>query len=161
MEGWFSEMSPMWPGSFSSSFLLFIFVLSNFCASFCGWISLLCYSSLLGEAHSLQMEKVLFEGRSDFQDVMVFQSSTYGRVLVLDGVIQLTQRDERSYQEMITHLPLCSIPNPKKVLFSKRRTFDNKMLTFLDQMLQCVHSSYLSTCCLLSSDHLPLTFLLI
>lgn len=43
------------------------------------------------------------------------QSATYGRVLVLDGVIQLTQRDECAYQEMITHLPLCSIPNPKKV----------------------------------------------
>ncbi|MFS8029446.1 Spermidine synthase [Helianthus anomalus] len=41
---------------------------------------------------------------------MVFQ------VLVLDGVIQLTERDECAYQEMINHLPLCSIPNPKKVL---------------------------------------------
>lgn len=35
--------------------------------------------------------------------------------MVLDGVIQLTERDECAYQEMITHLPLCSIPNPKKV----------------------------------------------
>lgn len=46
----------------------------------------------------------------------LMQSSTYGKVLVLDGVIQLTERDECAYQEMITHLPLCSIPNPKKVL---------------------------------------------
>ncbi|KAJ0037382.1 hypothetical protein Pint_23014 [Pistacia integerrima] len=80
--GWFSEISPMWPG----------------------------------EAHSLKVEKILFEGKSDFQNVLVFQSSTYGKVLVLDGVIQLTERDECAYQEMITHLPLCSIPNPKKVL---------------------------------------------
>lgn len=80
--GWFSEISPMWPG----------------------------------EAHSLKVEKILFQGKSDYQDVMVFQSSTYGKVLVLDGVIQLTERDECAYQEMITHLPLCSIPNPKKVL---------------------------------------------
>ncbi|CAF1931967.1 hypothetical protein HID58_067482 [Brassica napus] len=76
--GWFSEMSPMWPG----------------------------------EAHSL---KVLFQGKSDYQDVIVFQSATYGKVLVLDRVIQLTERDKCAYQEMITHLPLCSIPNPKKV----------------------------------------------
>ncbi|KAG9152034.1 hypothetical protein Leryth_002288 [Lithospermum erythrorhizon] len=69
-----------------------------------------------GEAHSLKVEKVLFQGKSDYQDVMVFQSSTYGKVLILDGVIQLTERDECAYQEMITHLPLCSIPNPKKVL---------------------------------------------
>jgi spermidine synthase len=49
------------------------------------------------------------------QDILVFQSKTYGRVLVLDGVIQLTDRDEFAYQEMITHLPMCSHPNPKKV----------------------------------------------
>ncbi|KAL0699936.1 hypothetical protein Bca4012_056058 [Brassica carinata] len=82
--GWFSEMSPMWPG----------------------------------EAHSLKVEKVLFQGKSDYQDVIVFQSATYGKVLVLDGVIQLTERDECAYQEMITHLPLCSIPNPKKYLIN-------------------------------------------
>ncbi|MQM11755.1 hypothetical protein Taro_044666 [Colocasia esculenta] len=80
--GWFSEISPMWPG----------------------------------EAHSLKVEQILFQGKSEYQNVVVFQSSTYGKVLVLDGVIQVTERDECAYQEMITHLPLCSIPNPKKVL---------------------------------------------
>ncbi|MCO5550282.1 hypothetical protein L7F22_003764 [Adiantum nelumboides] len=69
-----------------------------------------------GEAHSLKVEKILFEGKSDYQDVLVFQSEAYGKVLVLDGVTQLTERDECAYQEMITHLPLCSILNPKKVL---------------------------------------------
>eukprot|EP00252_Welwitschia_mirabilis_P011242 TRINITY_DN25306_c0_g1_i1.p1 TRINITY_DN25306_c0_g1~~TRINITY_DN25306_c0_g1_i1.p1 ORF type:complete len:364 (-),score=79.84 TRINITY_DN25306_c0_g1_i1:207-1298(-) len=69
-----------------------------------------------GEAHSLKVEKVLFQGKSKYQDVMVFQSATYGKVLVLDGVIQLTERDECAYQEMIAHLPLCSVPDPKNVL---------------------------------------------
>ncbi|CAN1177230.1 Spermidine synthase 2, partial [Linum perenne] len=40
------------------------------------------------------------------------QSATYGKVLVLDRVIQLTERDECVYQEMITHLPLASIHIP-------------------------------------------------
>ncbi|KAJ8773864.1 hypothetical protein K2173_008327 [Erythroxylum novogranatense] len=80
-----------------------------------GWFSEIS-SMWPGEAHSLKVEKVLFEGKSDYQKVMVFQSATYGKVLVLDGVIQLTERDECAYQEMITHLPLCSIPSPKKVL---------------------------------------------
>ncbi|XP_048639516.1 spermidine synthase [Marmota marmota marmota] len=44
------------------------------------------------------------------------RSKTYGNVLVLDGVIQCTERDEFSYQEMIANLPLCSHPNPRKVL---------------------------------------------
>ena len=40
----------------------------------------------------------------------MFQSAAFGKVLVLDGVIQVTERDEFSYQEMITHLPLCALP---------------------------------------------------
>lgn len=45
-----------------------------------------------------------------------YRSKTYGRVLALDGVIQCTERDEFSYQEMIAHIPLFSHPNPKRVL---------------------------------------------
>ena len=44
-----------------------------------------------------------------------YSSKTYGNVLVLDGVIQCTEREEFSYQEMITHIPLNSHPNPEKV----------------------------------------------
>jgi spermidine synthase len=43
------------------------------------------------------------------QDICVFESEAYGRVLVLDGVIQCTDRDEFSYQEMMAHLPLCAL----------------------------------------------------
>ena len=60
--------------------------------------------------------RVLHQQKSEYQDIMVFDSETYGRVLVLDGVIQLTERDEFAYQEMITHLPLFAHPNPKRVL---------------------------------------------
>ncbi|CAM9717035.1 unnamed protein product [Heterosigma akashiwo] len=69
-----------------------------------------------GQKFSLQVEEVVFHQKSDYQDVLVFKSSTYGMVLVLDGVIQLTERDEFAYQEMITHLPMFAHPNPKKVL---------------------------------------------
>ncbi|XP_022158044.1 spermine synthase isoform X1 [Momordica charantia] len=69
-----------------------------------------------GEAHSLQVESILFKRQSEYQEVVVFKSSTYGKVLVLDGIVQLTEKDECAYQEMIAHLPLCSIPSPKTVL---------------------------------------------
>ena len=39
----------------------------------------------------------------------MFESEAYGRVLVLDGVIQCTDRDEFSYQEMMAHLPMCAL----------------------------------------------------
>lgn len=45
----------------------------------------------------------------------MFDSESYGRILVLDGVIQVTERDEFAYQEMITHLPLFAHRNPKNV----------------------------------------------
>ncbi|KAF9556561.1 spermine synthase, partial [Agrocybe pediades] len=69
-----------------------------------------------GQAMTLKVNKILHVEKSLYQDVLVFESETYGNVLVLDGVIQCTERDEFSYQEMIAHLPLASHPNPKKVL---------------------------------------------
>jgi len=69
-----------------------------------------------GQAMSLQVKKVLDHHRSLFQDVLVFESENHGNVLVLDGVIQVTERDEHAYQEMIAHIPLFAHPNPRKVL---------------------------------------------
>ncbi|KAG0449171.1 hypothetical protein HPP92_027446 [Vanilla planifolia] len=69
-----------------------------------------------GEAHSMKVEEVLYQGKSDYQEILIFKSSLYGKVLVLDGIVQLTEKDECAYQEMIAHLPLCSIPSPKTVL---------------------------------------------
>jgi len=69
-----------------------------------------------GQAFSLKVKNILYEGKSKFQDVLVFESENYGNVLVLDGVIQVTERDEFSYQEMMAHLPLFAHKNPKKVL---------------------------------------------
>jgi len=79
-----------------------------------GWFSEISDEMWPGQAMSLKVEEVLYRGRSDFQDVMVFRSSNHGKVLILDGVIQATERDEFSYQEMIAHLPLCSLKSPAK-----------------------------------------------
>lgn len=69
-----------------------------------------------GQAMSLKVKQILDHFRSKFQDILVFESEKHGNVLVLDGVIQVTERDEFSYQEMIAHIPLYAHPNPKKVL---------------------------------------------
>lgn len=65
---------------------------------------------------TLKVEKVLHHEKSKYQDVLIFKSTDHGNVLVLDNVIQCTERDEFSYQEMITHLAMNSHPDPKKVL---------------------------------------------
>ncbi|CAD5206664.1 unnamed protein product [Bursaphelenchus okinawaensis] len=93
-EGWFSELSPDQDGTTEN-------VLGNHWA---------------GQAFSLQVEEVLYHQRSQYQNVLVFKSNTYGNVLALDGVIQCTERDEFAYHEMMAHLPLFSHKNPKTVL---------------------------------------------
>lgn len=63
----------------------------------------------------------------------LMQSATYGKVLVLDGIVQLTEKDECAYQEMIAHLPLCSIPSPKTVIlwyFNSFLNFTNCTFSF-------------------------------
>ncbi|WP_428391908.1 polyamine aminopropyltransferase [Lichenicoccus sp.] len=54
--------------------------------------------------------------KSDFQDIAIFESQTHGRVLALDGVVQITERDEFVYQEMIAHVPLLAHGAAKSVL---------------------------------------------
>ncbi|XP_044522645.1 spermidine synthase-like [Gracilinanus agilis] len=80
-----------------------------------GWFRETC-SLWPGQAMSLQVDELLHHQRSRYQEILVFRSKTYGNFLVLDGVIQCTERDEFSYQEMIANLPLCSHPSPRKVL---------------------------------------------
>jgi spermidine synthase len=69
-----------------------------------------------GQAFSLQVKEILYHGRSEFQDILIFESTNNGRVLVLDGAIQVTERDEFAYQEMMAHIPLFAHADPKKVL---------------------------------------------
>lgn len=69
-----------------------------------------------GIATGIQVQENLFDQKSQYQHIQVFKSVSFGNVLILDGVIQLTEKDEKSYQEMITHLPMYSHPNPESVL---------------------------------------------
>lgn len=46
---------------------------------------------------TLKVNRILHVEESQYQDVLVFESESYGHVLVLDGVIQCTERDEFSY----------------------------------------------------------------
>lgn len=64
----------------------------------------------------IKLEKQLFSGKSDFQRIDVFQTIDFGKMLVLDGVIMTTERDEFIYHEMITHVPMAVNPDIKKIL---------------------------------------------
>lgn len=54
--------------------------------------------------------------RSAFQDIAIVETESHGRVLVLDGVIQITEADEFVYQEMLAHVPLIAHGEARRVL---------------------------------------------
>jgi spermidine synthase len=62
------------------------------------------------------VEKVLYKGKSDFQEIMVIENPYFGRMLILDGVVQITERDEFVYHEMLVHIVMHAHPNPRKVI---------------------------------------------
>ena len=59
-----------------------------------------------GVAQSLTMDAVLFRERTEHQDLVIFDNRLFGRVLALDGVVQLTTGDEFVYHEMLAHVPI-------------------------------------------------------
>lgn len=65
---------------------------------------------------SYRIKEVIFSAPSSFQHVMILDSYDFGRMLVLDGVVQTTSLDGHIYNEMITHIPLSIHPNPERVL---------------------------------------------
>ncbi len=60
--------------------------------------------------------EMLATQQSSFQKIDLFRSTSHGVVLALDGLIQLTERDEYVYHEMISHVPLLVHPDPERVL---------------------------------------------
>src|ERR1700729_4361698 len=62
------------------------------------------------------VKRELARVQSEFQDIVIFESFSHGRVMVLDGVIQITEADEFVYQEMLAHVPLLAHGAAENVL---------------------------------------------
>jgi spermidine synthase len=65
---------------------------------------------------SLKVKQSLFSGRSDYQQLDIVETLDYGRMMLLDGLVMVTERDEFIYHEMIAHPALFTHPAAKKVL---------------------------------------------
>jgi spermidine synthase len=63
-----------------------------------------------------RIRRELARVQSAYQDIVVFESHSHGRVMVLDGVVQITEADEFVYQEMIVHVPLLAHGAARRVL---------------------------------------------
>ena len=65
---------------------------------------------------SIRVDKQIYSGQSEYQRIDIFDTPAFGRVLVLDGYLMLTEKDEFIYHEMIVHTPMAVHPNVKDVL---------------------------------------------
>ena len=62
------------------------------------------------------IEKKIYSGKSKFQKIEIFENEEYGRILVLDGEVQLSTKFEYIYHEMLVHPAMLYHKNPKRVL---------------------------------------------
>ncbi len=65
---------------------------------------------------SIKITRHLVSEQSEFQKIDIMESEEFGRILVLDGFLMLTEKDEYIYHEMITHVPMSVNPDIRRVL---------------------------------------------
>lgn len=65
---------------------------------------------------TVRVKNVLYSGKSEFQQIDIIDTEFLGRMLLLDGLVMTSEKDEFFYHEMITHIPMLSHPEPKDVL---------------------------------------------
>ena len=56
-----------------------------------------------GLVQEIKIKKLIVRKKSKFQNIEIFDTEPYGRVLALDGIIQITEKDEAAYSEMLVH----------------------------------------------------------
>ncbi|RJP52445.1 MAG: polyamine aminopropyltransferase [Anaerolineaceae bacterium] len=64
----------------------------------------------------LRIKKILADEQTQFQHLQIVETEFFGKAMILDGIIQLTERDNSGYHEMIVHVPMLAVGKPKRVL---------------------------------------------
>ncbi|MCY6372042.1 polyamine aminopropyltransferase [Clostridium ganghwense] len=65
---------------------------------------------------SMKVKRHLYSEKSEFQQVDVFDTEEFGRLLTIDGLVMVTQKDEFIYHDMITHVAMATNTDIKNVL---------------------------------------------
>ena len=64
----------------------------------------------------LTADRVLFDSETEHQRLIIFENADFGRVMMLDQIVQLTTKDEFVYHEMMSHVPLFAHGKARKAL---------------------------------------------
>lgn len=65
---------------------------------------------------SIKVDKHIYSKQSDFQRIDIFESNEFGRILTLDGLMMVNEKDEFIYHDMIVHVAMATNPDIKRVL---------------------------------------------
>ena len=68
-----------------------------------------------GSAFSLKIKRKLHEEQSPFQHLEIYETETFGNLMVIDGCTMVSTRDNFFYHEMMSHPAMFTHPNPKNV----------------------------------------------
>lgn len=120
---------------------------------------------------SIKVNKHLFEGKSQFQRIDVYDSDEFGKFLTIDGLMMVTYKDEFIYHEMITHVPMATNLDIKKALvigggdggtvreLSRYPQIEKIDMVEIDKMVVDVSKEYMDICsCKLDDKRVSLYF---
>ena len=120
---------------------------------------------------TIKVRKQLYSGKSYYQDIDVFDTFEFGRALVLDGFIMLTEKDEYIYHEMVTAVPMAVNPDIKRVLvigagdggtireLCRYKTIEHIDMVEIDEQVVKVCREYLpQTACSFDDERVTLCF---
>lgn len=120
---------------------------------------------------SIKVDRHLFEGKSEFQRIDVFDSEEFGKFLTIDGLMMVTYKDEFIYHDMITHVPMATNLNIKKILvigggdggtvreLSRYPKVEKIDMVEIDKMVVDVSKEYIDICsCKLDDERVNLYF---
>jgi len=65
--------------------------------------------------YAYKVDSILYKKKSKYQEILVIQNDYFGKMLILDGIVQLTEKDEFFYHEMLTHVAMHVHPQPQRV----------------------------------------------
>lgn len=103
----------------------------------------------------IKIKDVLYNGKSPYQKIEILDSVEFGKILTLDGLIMLTEKDEFIYHDMIVHIPMAVKPNMRKVLvigggdggtireLTRYKTIEKIHLVEIDKLVVDVCKEYL------------------
>ena len=107
----------------------------------------------------LKASKILYDSRTEYQRIVIFENPTFGRVMTLDDVVQTTEGDEFIYHEMLAHLPILAHGAARRILIVgggdggmleevlKHRAIEQATLVEIDPGVIELAKTYLGSIC--------------